>query len=113
MNISITGSNDDLNAVANAIGTAIKDDTITIPGRLGSGNIKRFDFSSSMKMMLVQCVFHEEITFKRHSLEKEEIISLGFRNVIPDEAGESNSIKRLPSVFVSGCARLLRKRRAM
>ena len=101
MNISITGSNDDLNAVANAIGTAIKDDTITIPGRLGSGNIKRFDFSSSMKMMLVQCVFHEEITFKRHSLEKEEIISLGFRNVIPDEAGESNSIKRLPSVFVS------------
>ena len=101
MNINITSSNDDLDAVAKALGTIIKDDTITIPASLGSGNIKRFDFSSSMKMMLVQCIFHEEITFKRHSLENEEIISLGFRNVVDDEPEKSNSIKGLPSVFVS------------
>lgn len=101
MDINITGSNNDLDAVAKVIGTTIMDDTITIPGSLGSGNIKRFDFSSSMKMMVVQCVFHEGITFKRHSLENEEFISLGFRNLIPYRSAESNSIKQSPSVFVS------------
>ena len=101
MNISITGSNNDLDAVAVAIGTTIEDDTITIPGRLGIGNIKRFDFSFSMKMIVVQCVLHEEITFKRQSWESEEIISLAFRNVIPYRSEESNAIKQPPSVLVS------------
>ncbi|MDO7745152.1 MAG: hypothetical protein MUP99_15325, partial [Pedobacter sp.] len=101
MKIMITGSNNDLDAVAKVIGATIEDDTMTIPGGLGSGNIKRFNFSSSMKMIVVQCVFHEEITFKRQSLENEEIISLGFRNVLPDRSEESDVIKQSPSVLVS------------
>jgi len=101
MNINITGSNNDLDAVAIAIGTTIEDETITIPGNLGVGNIKRFDFSSSMKMIVVQCIMHEEITFKRQSLESEEIITLAFRNLVPHRSDESNVIKQSPSVLVS------------
>jgi len=101
MNINITGSNNDLDAVAKAIGTTIEDDTITIPSSLGSGNIKRFDFSLAMKMMVVQCVFNEETTFKRHSLENEEIISLGFRNVVRYQSEEGDFMKGSTSVFVS------------
>lgn len=101
MDIRITGSNDDLNAVAKALGSTIEDDALAVPERLGTGYIKRYNFSSAMQMMIVQCVMHEEITFKRYSLGKEEIISLGFRNVVPHRAVEGNIIKRSPSVLVS------------
>ncbi|TDQ11023.1 helix-turn-helix domain-containing protein [Pedobacter metabolipauper] len=104
MNINISGSNNDLDAVAKVIGTTIEDDTIVIPDGLGSGYIKRFDFSSSMKMIIVRCVLYELVTFERHSVEKEEIISFGFRNVFHDRPEDSNFIKQLPSVFVSQTA---------
>lgn len=101
MNVNISGSNNDLDVVAKAIGTTIEDDTLTIPEGLGSGNIIRFDFSASMKMIVVQCVFHEEITFRRHSPGNEEIISLGFRNVLQYRSEDINIRKGAPSVFVS------------
>jgi AraC-like DNA-binding protein len=101
MDIRITGSGDDLNAVAKAIGSTIEDDTLTIPEQLGNGYIKRFNFSSAMQMIIVQCVMQEEISFKRDSLGNEEIISLGFRNVVPHWAAEGNITKRSPSVLVS------------
>ena len=101
MNIRIEGSNHDLNEIAKVIECTIEDDTLTIPERLGKGYIKRFDFSSAMQMTIVQCLMHEEITFKRDSLKNEEIISLGFRNVVPHWADEGNITKRPPSILVS------------
>lgn len=101
MNLSITGSNNDLDVLAKAIGVPVQDDTVTIPPGLGSGNVKRFDFSLSMQMIVVQFVFHEEIVFRRLSKAKEETITLGFRNVILNKYEEKSSINRSPSVYVS------------
>ncbi|RZJ81596.1 MAG: AraC family transcriptional regulator [Chryseobacterium sp.] len=101
MNLHITGSENDLRAVAEAIGSIVENDTVIIPKTLGDGQIRSLAFSASMKLIIVECSLKEDITFKRHSPRNEEIVTLGFRNMAYSRSDEDTINRPSPSVIVS------------
>jgi AraC-like DNA-binding protein len=83
---------------ANAIGTAIVDDTIEFPENLGSGYIKMLDLGMMFKLLVFKCRLKEEVVFRRiASKERKGVLTMAFHNTIREKAKQDDRSKAFSS----------------
>lgn len=83
-----------MSGFANAIGTAIVDDTIEFPENLGSGYIKMLDLGMMFKLLVFKCRLKEEVVFRRiASKERKGVLTMAFHNTIREKKEQSERSK--------------------
>ncbi len=103
MKVEINKINQSLKEIAGNVGAYVQGDSIMLPPHIGSGYYKQYLFSNHMKMIIINCSFHEKFHFIRNPLQlNKHTLVLRFHNVFTadnDDVKPENNLP--PSVYIT------------